>query len=133
LKDFLLPPTDRAVSALLDDLSERGLLDETLVVMAGEMGRTPRISGIGKTYKTPGRDHWGTQSVWFAGGGVRGGAVVGATDKIGAYPSSDPQNPERMAATIYQALGIPRELAWHDHSKRPHFVYHGDPIAGLMG
>jgi uncharacterized protein (DUF1501 family) len=132
LKDFLLPPTDRAVSALIDDLAERGLLDDTLVVMAGEMGRTPRISK-NSAYKLPGRDHWGTQSVWFAGGGVRGGTVIGATDKIGAYPSSDPQTPERMAATIYRALGIPRELAWHDISKRPHFVYHGDPIAGLMG
>jgi hypothetical protein len=131
LKDFLFPPTDRAVSALLDDLSERGLLESTLVVMAGEMGRTPKISKS-KVYKEPGRDHWGTQSVWFAGGGVRGGTVIGSTDKIGAYPSADPQNAEGMAATIYQALGIPRELAWRDASDRPHFVYHGEPIHGLM-
>ena len=131
LKDFLLPPTDRAVSALLDDLHERGLLDSTLVVMAGEMGRTPRISGLGGVYKLPGRDHWGTQSVFFAGGGTKGGTVVGSTDKIGAYPAANPQKPENMAATIYQALGLPRETAWKDHTGRPHFVYHGDPIAGL--
>ena len=131
LKDYLFPPTDRALSALLDDLYDRGLLDSTLIVMAGEMGRTPKISTLPQHYAKPGRDHWGTQSVFFAGGGVRGGTVIGSTDKFGAYPAANPQKPENMAATIYQALGIPRELAWHDSSNRPHFVYHGDPIAGL--
>ena len=133
LKDFLFPPTDLAVSALLDDLSERGMLDSTLIVMAGEMGRTPKISTLPQFYGKPGRDHWGTQTVFFAGGGVRGGTVIGSTDKIGAYPAANPQKPENMAATIYQALGIPRMLAWHDSSDRPHFVYHGDPIPGLTG
>ncbi len=131
LKDFLFPPTDRAVSALLDDLADRGLLESTLIVMAGEMGRTPKISTLPQHYAKPGRDHWGTQSVFFAGGGVRGGNVIGSTDKIGAYPAANPQKPENMAATIYEALGLPRELAWHDSSDRPHFVYHGEPIAGL--
>jgi hypothetical protein len=131
LKDFLFPPTDRAVSALLDDLAERGLLDSTLIVMAGEMGRTPKISTLPQHYAKPGRDHWGTQTVFFAGGGVRGGTVVGSTDKNGAYPAANPQKPENMAATIYESLGLPRELAWHDSANRPHFVYHGDPIAGL--
>jgi hypothetical protein len=131
LKDFLFPPTDRAVSALLDDLYDRGMLDSTLIVMAGEMGRTPKISTLPQHYAKPGRDHWGTQTVFFAGGGVRGGTVIGSTDKIGAYPAANPQKPESMAATIYQSLGIPRELAWHDSTGRPHFVYHGDPIAGL--
>jgi hypothetical protein len=130
LKDFLFPPTDRAVSALLDDLVDRGLLDSTLIVMAGEMGRTPKISHLPAHYAKPGRDHWGTQTVWLAGGGVQGGRVIGATDKIGALPSASPQTPENMAATIYSALGIPRELAWHDHTGRPHFVYHADPIPG---
>jgi hypothetical protein len=132
LKDFLFPPTDRAVSALLDDLAQRGLLESTLVVMAGEMGRTPKISTLPQHYAKPGRDHWGTQTVFFAGGGVRGGNVIGSTDKIGAFPAANPQKPENMAASIYQALGLPRELAWHDSSDRPHFVYHGDPIAGLV-
>ncbi len=131
LKDYLLPPTDRAVSALLDDLNERGLLDSTLIVMAGEMGRTPKISTLPQFYRLPGRDHWGTQSVFFAGGGVKGGTVIGSTDKIGAFPAANPQTPETMAATIYQALGIPRTAHWQDLSGRPHFVYHGDPIAGL--
>ena len=131
LKDFLFPPTDRALSALIDDLSERGLLDSTLIVMAGEMGRTPKISLLPQHYAKPGRDHWGTQTVFFAGGGVRGGVCIGSTDKIGAFPAANPQRPENMAATIYQALGLPRELAWQDASGRPHFVYHGEPIAGL--
>ena len=131
LKDFLFPPTDRAVSALLDDLSERGMLDSTLIVMAGEMGRTPKISTLPAAYEKPGRDHWGTQTVFFAGGGVRGGNVIGSTDKIGAFPATSPQTPENMGATIYQALGIPRTVAWYDQANRPHFVYHGEPIAGL--
>jgi hypothetical protein len=131
LKDLLFPPTDRAVSALLDDLHDRGLLDSTLIVMAGEMGRTPKISLLPQHYAKPGRDHWGTQTVLFAGGGVRGGTVVGSTDKNGAFPAANPQKPDNMAATIYQALGIPRALAWHDHADRPHFVYHAEPIPGL--
>jgi hypothetical protein len=132
LKDLLFPPTDRALSALLDDLEQRGLLDSTLIVMAGEMGRTPKISLLPQHYAKPGRDHWGTQTVFFAGGGVRGGTVIGSTDANGAFPNANPQQPDNMGATIYQALGIPRELAWHDHADRPHFVYHADPIPGLM-
>jgi hypothetical protein len=132
LKQFLFPPTDQAVSALLDDLDERGLLDDTLVVMAGEMGRTPRIFGGGTAiYKYPGRDHWGTQSVFFAGGGVKGGQFIGSTDKIGAYPKTQPETPTSLGATIYEGLGLPRETHWRDHAGRPHFIYHGDPIRGL--
>ena len=132
LRDKLFPPTDRAVSALLDDLHERGLLESTLVVMASEFGRTPGISG-GPSYKTPGRNHWGgAQSILLAGGGIQGGRVIGATDKQGAYPLHSPQKPENFAATIYQALGVPQTAAWHDASNRPHFVYHGDPIPGLV-
>jgi hypothetical protein len=131
LKDFLFPPTDRAVSALLDDLHQSGLLESTLVVMAGEFGRTPRIFKIPKA-KLPGRDHWGAvQSVLLAGGGLAGGRVVGASDKIGAYPAVDPQRPENLAATIYESLGIPRLAVWRDPQQRPHQVYSGDPIPGL--
>src|SRR5260370_41340029 len=84
LKEKLFPPTDKALSALLDDLTERGLLNDTLIVMAGEFGRTPRISTLTQFYKGPGRDHWGAvQTVFFAGGGVRGGTVVGASDRNG--------------------------------------------------
>jgi hypothetical protein len=133
LRDKLFPPTDRALSALLDDLSANGLLDSTLIVMAGEFGRTPRISHLPQYYKLPGRDHWGAvQTVFFAGGGVKGGTVVGASDKIGGYPQSDPQTPENLAATIYHALGIPRALQWSDTEGRPHQVYSGEPIKGLL-
>lgn len=134
LRDYLFPPTDLAVSALLDDLQDSGLLDSTLVVMAGEFGRTPRISHIAQNiYKYAGRDHWGPcQTVWYAGGGVPGGTVIGASDKIGAYPIADLQTPESFAATIYQALGIPENAAWHDMGGRPHFVYQAAPIPGLL-
>ena len=121
-----------AVSALLEDLQSSGLLDSTLVVMAGEFGRTPRISTLPSAYKLPGRDHWGrVQTVFLAGGGVAGGRVVGSSDRIGAHPASDPQTPEDLAATIYHSLGIPPTTEWQDALGRPHQVYHGTPIGGL--
>lgn len=133
LKNHLFPPTDQAVSALLDDLQASGELDETLIVMAGEFGRTPEITLLEKHYKLPGRDHWGAvQSVFFAGGGIRGGNVVGKSDAKGAYPVQQPVQPENFAATIYDALGIPATAAWHDAENRPHHIYHGEPIAGLL-
>jgi hypothetical protein len=133
LRDKLFPPTDRALSALLDDLKESGLLETTLIVMAGEFGRTPKISTLPQYYKLPGRDHWGAvQTVFFAGGGTRGGVVVGASDKNGGFPAADPQTPENMAATIYRALGIPETAMWRDATDRPHHIYFGKPITGLL-
>ena len=132
LKDKLFPPTGKCVSALLDDLQDRGLLDSTLIVMAGEFGRTPRVSGLPQHYKKPGRDHWGaSQSVFLAGGGLKGGRVIGSTDKQGAFPKSDPQTPENLAATIYSSLGISSDFMWRDAENRPHHVYYGEPIRGL--
>jgi hypothetical protein len=132
LKNHLLPPLDRALSALLDDLHAHGQLDETLVVVGSEFGRTPKISSLSST-ALPGRDHWGAcQSVLLAGGGIPGGAVVGSSDRLGAYPASDPQTPENLAATIYHALGLPRSVTWHDTTGRPHFLYGGEPIQGLV-
>lgn len=132
LREKLFPPTDRALSALLDDLHSTGLLDSTMIVMGGEFGRTPKLSVLPEHYREAGRNHWGAaQTLFFAGGGVKGGTVVGATDKIGAYPSDSPQHPENMAATIYQALGIPPTAAWYDELDRPHHIYHGQPIPGL--
>jgi uncharacterized protein (DUF1501 family) len=95
--------------------------------MTGEFGRTPKIN------KDAGRDHWGpVMTSFFAGGGVRGGTVIGTTDKNAAYATSDPQTPENLAATIYRALGIPRAAQWKDVEDRPYELYRGEPIAGLM-
>ena len=131
LSQFLFPPADRAVSALLEDLDESGLLESTLVVMAGEFGRTPRVSMLSGA-KGSGRDHWGAvQTVLLAGGGLQGGRVIGSSDKLGGHPADSPQTPENLGATIYQSLGIPQTAHWTDPNSRPHFVYHGDPILGL--
>src|SRR5262249_52599894 len=98
---FCIPPLDLAYTALLDDLSLRGLLDETLVVAFGEFGRPPQIN------KDAGRDHWGAcQSALLAGGGIRGGQVYGATDRHAAYVSESPVTPEDLHATIYEAFGL---------------------------
>lgn len=133
LKNNLLPPMDQAVSALISDLAASGELDSTLIVMAGEFGRTPKISHLREHYDMPGRDHWGrVQSVLLAGGGVAGGRVVGSSDAVGGAPSSRPVSPEQFAATIYHSLGIPQTLAWFDSQDRPHAVYYGDPIYELL-
>lgn len=134
LKDCLLPPTDRAISALLDDLKARGLLEDTLVVMCGEMGRTPKVQSQNRSKGCgPGRDHWGAvQTVFVAGGGTKAGVIVGASDKSGAYPADNPQKPENLAATIYHALGVPATAAWKDELDRPYHIYHGEPIAALI-
>lgn len=133
LKEKLLPPTDKALSALLEDLSTSGLLDETLVVVASEFGRTPKISHLTQHYKLPGRDHWGAlQSVLLAGAGVAGGLCLGKSDAMGAYPSDRPVTPEELAATIYHALGIPATATWQDAETRPHAIYFGEPIRELF-
>lgn len=104
-----------------------------MIVMAGEFGRTPKVFGLPTAYELPGRDHWGAvQSVFFAGGGVRGGTVIGASDKIGGFPKEAKQTPETMAATIYHALGIPHTAAWYDSQDRPHHIYQAEPISGLL-
>ncbi len=125
---YCLPPLDVGYSALLEDLSSRGLLDETLVAMFGEFGRTPKIN------KNAGRDHWGAcQSAVFAGGGVRGGQVYGASDAQAAYPKSNPVSPPDVLATIYHALGLPPETEIHDRSGRPYRITDGKPVLPLFG
>lgn len=101
--------------------------------MCGEMGRTPRVNaGTGES-KVPGRDHWGAvQTVFVAGGAIRQGVVVGASDQDGAYPKESRQTPENLAATIYDALGIPASASWNDELNRPHAIYHGEPVLGLL-
>jgi Protein of unknown function (DUF1501) len=125
---YCLPPLDLAYSALVDDLSARGLLDETLVVMLGEFGRTPLINKAG------GRDHWGAcQSIVLAGGGIRGGQVYGASDAHAAYPKSNPVSPEDIIATTYHALGIAPESLIHDREGRPQRISDGRPLVELFG
>lgn len=127
LKRNLFPYFDQSVSALLDDLRESGLLKDTLVVISGEFGRTPKIN------KDAGRDHWGpVMTSIFAGGGVQGGQVIGSSDALGAYPAEDMVTVEHVAATMFHALGIPRQQEWHDIDGRPHAMYRGEPIYQLF-
>ncbi len=133
LKQRLLPPLDRGVAALLNDLTARGLLDETLVVITGEFGRTPRIgSSTGNVNSRDGRDHWAAVfSAAFAGGGVRGGQTIGQSDKTGAYPASSPYRPADLAATVYRALGIDPATEMKDRLNRPSLLCSGQEITPL--
>jgi hypothetical protein len=136
LKRSLIPYLDRGFSALLEDLSQRGLLDETLVIAMGEFGRTPKLGQItsGAGADAGGRDHWPhCYSVLMAGGGIRGGALFGASDRFAAYPARNPVTPEDIAATIYQALGIPSETRIRDSLQRPHSIALGEPIEAVFG
>lgn len=127
LKNDLLPNCERALTALLDDLQQRGLLDETLVMWFGEFGRTPRIN------KNAGRDHWGfCQSVLMAGAGVRGGQVYGSSDGSAAYAAELPVSPDDLAATVYHCLGIDADQELQDTQGRPLPLCRGKPVLGLF-
>lgn len=126
LKDRLLPPLDQGVATLLDDLESRDMLDETLVMMLGEFGRTPKIN------KGKGRDHWGPCFfAMFAGAGVQGGQVIGRSDATGAYPVTKAYSPIDIGATVYQALGIPPNAEVRDRFNRPVRLNRGEVIAPL--
>lgn len=119
----LMPMLDRTYTALLTDLADRGLLDDTLVIWTGEFGRTPKINGAG------GRDHWGKVfSVALAGGGVKGGTVHGASDKIAAFPKDGLVRPQDLLATVYHTLGIPTDSEIHDSQGRPLAITRGDVV-----
>jgi hypothetical protein len=128
LKNELLPQLDLAVSGLLTDLVERGLLRRTLVVVMGEFGRTPKVN------PGAGRDHWNfCYTALLAGGGIKGGMVYGSSDKIGGQPSSCPVTPADLVATIYQCLGIPNDLELHDRLQKPfQLVPWGNPIRDIL-
>jgi uncharacterized protein (DUF1501 family) len=118
---------DQGLSALLEDLDQRGRLGETLVVVLGEFGRTPRIN------KDAGRDHWGLcQSVLLAGGGVQGGQVYGSSDRTGALPASNPVDPVDIHATMYHCMGLDTGRTMHDHLGRPLPLSTGRVIAALL-
>lgn len=126
-KNFLLPPFDQGLSALIEDLDDRGLLDSTLIVVTGEFGRTPKLNA------TAGRDHWpDCSSVLLAGGGVAGGAVYGSSDRIGAYPTTNPVTPGDLAATIFSRFGIDPGTEIHDQAKRPYSLATGEPLVKLF-
>ncbi len=129
-----LPPFEHALAALIEDLDQRGLLETTLVVALGEFGRTPKISTLA-TAKTPGRDHWASaMSVMFAGCGVPGGQVVGATDRNGYAANQRVLSPENFASTIYRKLGIDPDKMYYTPQGRPsHLVSDPTPIRELMG
>lgn len=115
--DSKLPRHDRMVACLIEDLHQRGMLQDTLVIAAGEFGRTPNIN------KDAGRDHWAQAGcVLLAGGGFRHGQVIGATDATAAYPAEDPIGPADLQATIYHHLGISRDTTFEDHTGRPHYI-----------
>lgn len=126
-KEHLLPPADRALSALVEDLHSRGQLDDTLVIAMGEFGRTPKING------TAGRDHWPfCYSVIMAGGGVRGGQVFGSSDKIGGHPETDGVTPGDLAATLFWRFGLDPEDEIRDLTGRPYRLAEGRPIQAIF-
>lgn len=126
-RDHLLPPADKAFAALISDLDARGLLDTTMVIGLGEFGRTPKInSGAG-------RDHWpDCYTVVMAGGGIRGGQIRGSSDRIGAYPDSNPATPGDLAATIYAYFGLDPHTEIHDATGRPFRLAEGEPMNDLF-
>jgi uncharacterized protein (DUF1501 family) len=130
LKNTLLPPWDAGVAALLEDLGGRGMLDSTVVWCTGEFGRTPKINNT-----NAGRDHWPrAMSMIFSGGGIRGGQVIGKTDKTGSEPVDTACSPEDCAASFYRALGIDPLTEYHTPDGRPvYLVRDGKPISTLWG
>lgn len=140
LKTKALPSLDHCLSGFLDDLADRGLLDETLIVMCGEMGRTPRVSALANRGRnasgevfTAGRHHWGDVfPCLLAGGGIRAGQVVGQTDRQGGQPMTEAFTPSDLAATIFHLLGIGPDREFHDLTGRPYRIYRGQPIRALL-
>jgi hypothetical protein len=127
-----LPPVDQGVSALLDDLEVRGLLDDTLVLMLGEFGRTPKLTAPAGS-RSPGRDHWASCFFGlFAGAGVRGGQTIGESDKIGAYPSTAPYAPDDVGATVYHVLGVDPASEVRDRLNRPVQLNRGTVMRALF-
>lgn len=135
-RERLMPVADAAFSALLDDLGQRGMLDDTIVIWTGEFGRTPRVGQVNSDAGAgrDGRDHWpGCFTTVLAGGPFRRGYVHGSSDQHAAYPASDPVQPKDLIATVYHALGVSNRTTLPDISGRPQFVIPGEPVRGLLG
>ncbi len=131
LKNTLLPNLDQGLAALTDDLTATGLLDETLLIVMGEFGRTPKVSTLpGQTI--PGRDHWAhAYSGLFAGAGIMGGQVLGQTDAQAAYPVTNSWSPADICSTIFNALGVDANATLIDPLDRPHRLLNGNVISNL--
>jgi uncharacterized protein (DUF1501 family) len=134
-----LPKIDQLTSALISDLSERGLLERTMVVLCGEFGRTPRMNdggngGAPMSMGTPGRDHWGTAlSVLVAGGGIQGGRVIGSTNRLGEVPQDHPLKPGDLHHTMFHVLGVDPNVQFLDRTGRPiSAIDHGGVIRELF-
>lgn len=129
-----LEVVDKAVGALMDDLVDRDLLDRTMVLVMGEFGRTPRINTGQPGIPIPGRDHWGDAiSVMMAGGGIRGGTVVGATNSKAEFPMERPLKPHDLLATVYKVMGIDTQTSFKDFAGRPvPILTEGEPIHELL-
>ena len=127
LREKLLPPFDQGFAAFIEDLHQRGLLDETLVICLGEFGRTPKIN------KDAGRDHWpDCYSVVMSGGDIQRGVILGASDRQAAYPVTDPIAPWDLAATMYHLLGIEPDLHIYDRLRRPFKLSQGRIVKELL-
>ncbi len=136
LRERLMPPADQAFSALLDDLADRGMLDDTLILWTGEFGRTPKVGqGVegGAGAGRDGRDHWPhVFTSVLAGGGIRGGQVYGRSDAQAAYPEEDGVTPADLAATVYHCLGVPPHAELHDQLNRPLRICSGTLVSKLL-
>lgn len=131
LKNRLLPQLDQGLAALTDDLANSGKLDETLLIVMGEFGRTPKVSTLpGQTI--PGRDHWAhAYSGLFAGAGIQGGQVLGETDAKAAYPITTSWSPADVCSTIFNAVGVDADATIYDPLSRPHHLLNGSVISNL--
>jgi hypothetical protein len=135
MQTHLLPRFDHSVSALLEDLQQRGLLDTTLLVIMGEFGRAPLVA-VEKSFAglgSPGRKHWAAcYSVVLAGAGIVPGALLGSSDRHAAYPQSEPTTPGDLAATLFHALGISADAHYTDANARPYRATTGNPVTKLF-
>ena len=135
MREYLLPSFDVGFSALLEDLEQRGLLRDTLVVCMGEFGRSPLVA-VEKNFKgsSPGRKHWPRcYSVVLAGAGIRRGSVYGSSDRHGASPQTNPVTPGDLAATMFDALGLSADTHFPDLANRPYRLTTGNPVTALFG
>jgi uncharacterized protein (DUF1501 family) len=128
MKESLAPTFDTAFAALVNDLAGRGMLEETVVLVNAEFGRTPAIN------KNAGRDHWPfVYSLALVGAGIKAGIIYGASDNAAAYPTDRPHDPKDMAATIYHLLGVDPATQIYDRTGRSYPLIIGKPIDGILG